>query len=237
MVFRHMFSTAVRFMAVLLLALASRGPSCAADGAAGQKVEFRRVEAKKAEDYAPLHSSWGVVRNLDEAIEACLDTGFIEDARVVRAGDGKVLTVEPDGTEVTIEIIGGSEDGGGSATPVGAAVQDERRGRVAGLVGKLGLKLPAQTLILLPPGEGFRVHELRLLPPMKDPKNPTNVIPHRLVVDVRPSADQPADEVVIVPRAIPADALVVFVDGADNDRELATIGGDVGAGPRLAPGG
>jgi hypothetical protein len=210
---------------LLALMIAPLGLARGADVALGEKLKFRRVEAKKAADFAPLRSSWGVVRDIDEAVEACLRTGFIEDARVARAGGGKVLTIEPDGTEVEIEIIGGA-GGGGSATPVGPMVEGERRVRVNALVRRLGLKLPMQTLILLPPRGGYRVHEIRLCAVTKD-------MPRRLVVDVRPSAEQAADEVVIVPRAIPADVLVEFVAGEENNRRLATIGGDVSAGPPL----
>ena len=224
-----MLSKMVRFAAVLLT-IALLSPSYAGDVAAGQKLEFRRVGAKKAADFAPLHASWGVVRNLDEAVEGCLETGFIEDVRVARAGAGKVLTVEPDGTEVEIEIIGGSAEGGGSATPVGRMLEGERRARVAALVQRLGLKLPTQTLILLPADRGFRVHEMRLVPATKE-------APRRLIVDVRHANDQPTDEVVIVPRAIPVDAVVVFVDGGDDDRQLAVIGGDISAGPQPPAGG
>lgn len=98
--------------------------------------------------------------------------------------------------------------------------------RVNALVRRLGLKPPTQTLILLPPHGGYRVHEIRLCPVTKE-------MPRRLVVDVRPAAEQPADEVVIVPRAIPADVLVEFVTGEENKRLLATIGGDVSSGPPL----
>lgn len=210
---------------LLALMIAPLGLARGADVALEEKLKFRRVEAKKAADFAPLRSSWGVVRDIDEAVEACLRTGFIEDARVARAGGGKVLTIEPDGTEVEIEIIGGA-GGGGSATPVGPMVEGERRVRVNALVRRLGLKLPMQTLILLPPRGGYRVHEIRLCAVTKD-------MPRRLVVDVRPSAEQAADEVVIVPRAIPADVLVEFVAGEENNRQLATIGGDVSAGPPL----
>ena len=211
--------------ALLVLTIAPLGLAVAADVAAGEKLKFRRVEASEAVDFAPLRSSWGVVRDIDEAVEACLRTGFIEDARVARAGGGKVLTIEPDGTEGEIEIIGGA-GGGGSATPVGPMVEGERRARVNALVRRLGLKLPTQTLILLPPHGGYRVHEIRLCPVTKE-------MPRRLVVDVRPAAEQPADEVVIVPRAIPADVLVEFVTGEENKRLLATIGGDVSSGPPL----
>jgi hypothetical protein len=224
-----MLSKMVRFAAVLLT-IALLGPSHAEDVATGQKLEFRRVGAKKAVDFAPLHASWGVVRNLDEAVEACLETGFIEDVQVAHAGAGKVRTVEPDGTEVEIEIIGGGAGGGGSATPVGRMVEGERRARVAALLQRLGLKLPTQSLILLPADGDFRVHEMRIVPATKE-------APRRLIVDVRQTDDQPADEVVIVPRAIPVDAMVVFVNGAEDDRQLAVIGGDISAGPRPPAGG
>lgn len=112
--------------ALLVLTIAPLGLAEAADVAAEEKIKFRRIEASEAVDFAPLRSSWGVVRDIDEAVEACLRTGFIEDARVARAGGGKVLTIEPDGTEVEIEIIGGA-GGGGSATPVGPMVEGERR--------------------------------------------------------------------------------------------------------------
>jgi hypothetical protein len=71
---------------------------------------------------------------------------------------------------------------------------------------------------------------MRLVPATKE-------APRRLIVDVRQTEDQPADEVVIVPRAIPVDAVVVFVDGAEDDRQLAVIGGDISAGPRPPAGG
>lgn len=213
---------------LLVLTIAPLGLAQAADVALGEKLEFRRVEPQKAADFAPLRSSWGVVRDIDEAVEACLRTGFIEDAQVARAGGGKVLTIEPDGTEVEIEIIGGA-GGGGSATPAGRMIDRERRRRVNALLLRLGLKLPSQTLILLPPQGGYRVHEIRLCPVTKEK-------PRRLVVDVRPPHEQPADEVVIVPRAIPADVLVEFVNGEDNDRHLATIGGEVSSGPLLPAG-